>query len=284
MTDSHCHIHFRAYGKDMDEVIKRTQEKGVRMITIGTQSDTSKLGVDVAEKYDGLWCTVGLHPSHTHAHTLHVDEDEAINTREETFDKDYYRKMIQSSSKVVAVGEVGLDFFRLPEDEGEAEKVRVAQESSLRSAMELANEMDLPLVLHVREAHNKMLDLISEFVERGELKKRGVVHCFTGTIDEARAYHELGFFTSFTGIITFQDRKDPTKVTPLQKVVQEVPLEWIMLETDAPYLSPHPGRGKRNEPWRVELVAEKVADLKGVSVSDVVKVTDENADKLFNIG
>ena len=150
--------------------------------------------------------------------------------------------------------------------------------------MELASELDLPLVLHVRDAHEKMLGLIKEFVDRGYLKKRGVVHCFTGTIEEARAYHELGFFTSFTGIITFQDRKDPTKITPLQKVVKEVPLEWMMLETDAPYLSPHPVRGKRNEPWRVELIAAKVAQLKGISISEVEMITDQNANKLFNIG
>jgi TatD DNase family protein len=284
MIDTHCHIHFRAYGDDMDEVIKRTQDRRVRMITIGTQSDTSKDGIKVAEKHEGLWCTVGLHPSHTHAHTLHVDEDESINTREETFDKDFYRDLARSSNKVVAIGEVGLDYFRLPEDLTEAEKVKSAQESSLRSAIELADEIDLPLVLHVRDAHEKMIEIIKEFVDDDRLSRRGVVHCFTGTIEEARAYHGLGFYTSFTGIITFEDRKDPAKVTPLQKVVQDVPLEWLMLETDSPYLTPHPFRGERNEPWRVESIGEKVSFLKGVSIKEVEEVTDSNAKKLFRIG
>lgn len=280
MIDTHCHIHFRGYKDDMEEVIKRTQEKGVRMITIGSQAKNSKEGIAVAEKYDGIWCTVGVHPSHTHHHTLHVDENETIETKEEGFDKDYYRSLIESSDKVVAIGEVGLDYYRLDKD---IEEVKAKQREVLIDALDLADEMRLPLVLHVRDAHADMVALLSSYVGAGKLSRRGVIHCFTGTTDEARAYHEIGFLTSFTGIVTFPDKKDPEAITPLQQTVIDLPLEMIMVETDAPWLTPMPDRGKRNEPWQVIRVAEKIADLKGISIKEVDRVTTANAERLFGI-
>ncbi len=281
MIDTHCHIHFRAFDADMQEVINRTLEKGVKMITIGTQTSTSKTGIEVAEANEGVWCTVGLHPSHTHRQTLHVDENESIETRAEEFDKDYYRELIASSSKVVAIGEVGLDYFRLPELG--AEDVIVSQKVNVNHALELANELDLPVVLHVRDAHDDMQEILEQFTSSGRLKRRGVVHCFTGTLREAVAYHDLGFYTSFTGIVTFKDKKNPSDITPLMAVAKDLPLEWMILETDAPYLAPSPHRGERCEPWMVMSVAEKIAELKEVDVGEVERITDENAKKLFNI-
>ena len=282
MTDTHCHIHFRAYRDDMEDVIKRNHAKGVRMITIGTQAQTSKKAVEAAERY-GLWCTVGLHPSHTHEHTLHEDLDEDIPLNVETFDKEFYRTLIRSSKRVVAVGEVGLDFYRLPDDEPLRASVIDAQTRALETALELAHEENLPVVLHVRDAHEAMQAILKRFTEQGKLVPRGVVHCFTGTLEEARRYHALGFFTSLTGIITFPDRKDFSKMTPIQRMVADLSLEWIMLETDAPYLSPHPYRGQRNEPYRVELVAQKIAELKQIDVKEVERITDKNVKKLFTL-
>ena len=280
MTDTHCHIHFRAYRDDIEEVIKRNQEKSVRMITIGTQAQTSKEAVETAERF-GLWCTVGLHPGHTHEQTLHEDPDENVPMEVETFDKEFYRALVRSSKRVVAVGEVGLDYYRLPSDESSRASVIDTQTRALEAALELADEENLPVVLHVRDAHEAMQNILIGFIEQKKLARRGVVHCFTGTIEEALGYHALGFFTSLTGIITFPDRKDPEKVTPIQRVVASLPLEWIMLETDAPYLSPHPFRGKRNEPYCVELVAQKIAELKQMNVREIERITDENAVKLF---
>ena len=281
MTDSHCHIHFQSYKEDMEEVIARTQTRGVRMITIGTQTSTSKYGIEVAEAHENMWCSVGLHPSHVHRQTIHEDDQEAFNTRAESFDKDYYRELIKSSSKVVAIGEVGLDFFRLP-DIGK-EDVMETQLINVHHALELANETDMPVILHVRDAHAEMVEVLKQYTESGRLERRGVVHCFTGTIEEARAYHDIGFYTSFTGIMTFRDKKDPEKLTPLMEVARDVPLEWMLVETDAPYLTPEPNRGKRNEPWMVIHVAEKIAKLKGVTVEEVERITDENANKLFKL-
>lgn len=283
MIDTHCHIHFRAFKDDMDEAIARSLEVGVRMMTIGTQSDTSRHAVEVAEAHEGVWCAVGVHPSHTHAHTLHVDESETIQTREETFDAEFYGALARSSQKVVAIGEVGLDAYRLPKDEGEAMAVLAAQEHCVRSALNLADEVGLPVVLHVRDAHARMLAILTAYLAEGKLARRGVVHCFTGTVEEARAYHAMGFLTSITGIVTFADKRDPAAMTDLQKTVAALPLEMLMVETDAPYLAPAAHRGKRCEPWMVREVAAKIAQLQDVSVEEVERVTDANAQKLFGI-
>lgn len=268
----------------MDEVIKRTLDEGIRIITVGTQLDTSKKAIEVAEKYEGVYATVGVHPSHTHHHTLHVDENETIETREEKVDHEVYLELVHSSEKVVAIGEVGLDYYRLPKDETEALKVKDRQEEVARAALELADETGKPVVLHVRDAHKEMQKMLKKYVDQGRLKGKGVVHCFTGTLEEARGYHELGFLTSFTGIVTFPDKKNPEKITELQSVAKEVPLEFMMVETDAPYLAPVPHRGKRCEPWMVRFVAQKIAQLKGIDVAEVERITDENAEKLFGIG
>ena len=141
-------------------------------------------------------------------------------------------------------------------------------------------------MIHCRGAHADQLAIIREFLTQGKLVPRGVVHCFTGTLDEAHSYIKLGFFVSFTGVITFPARKDESTVdglTPLQQLIRALPIESIMVETDAPYLTPLPHRGKRNEPAYVRHVAEKIAEIKGMSVEDVAIATNANAEKLFKI-
>ncbi len=281
MIDTHCHLHFRAYDDDRDEVIARMRERHVRAITIGTNKETSQGAVELASKHSDMWCTVGLHPAHTHRATLHADAQETVDVGVEAFD-DAYRALAVSSQKVVAIGEVGLDYYRLPEG-AMAREVKHAQEETLQGAIALANACSLPLVLHVRDAHARMQEILHNEIARGNLKRRGVVHCFTGTQEEALAYHALGFLTSFTGIVTFSDKKHPEQLTAIQHVALTVPLSMMMLETDAPYLAPEPHRGKRNEPVYVCEVAAKIAQLKGVSIEEVESATDENAEKLFTL-
>jgi len=307
MIDTHCHVHFNAYKDDMDEVIKRSLEKGVFMITVGTQKDTSRNGLDVAEKYDGLWASIGLHPNHTCEQTF-FDDDELppeeqatpkIQTRCEGFDLDYYRDLAQHP-KCVAIGECGLDYYRIPES-ANREEVIEKQKRELCKQFDLASEVHLPVIIHCRDAHTDQAEIIREYIENGKLTRRGVVHCFTGTREEAQAYIEMGFFISFTGIITFPPRKSDAPsallrsatggrassgnihLSPIQKVVQDLPLGSILIETDAPYLTPEPHRGERNEPWMVRFVAEKIAALKGISAAEVDRVTTENAKRLFQI-
>ncbi len=270
--DSHCHVHFRAYDGDMDTVIKQTLEAGVFMITVGTQKDTSRMGLEVAERYDGVWATVGLHPNHlTKQEFFDEDELDPVKTREETFDMNIYRELAKHP-KCVAIGECGLDYYRIPEGI-DVEMVKEKQRATVRAHFDLATELNLPVSIHCRDAYGEQAQMIREYTEFGKLERRGVIHCFTGTESEARAFIDLGFFISFSGIVTFGKN--------LQEVARALPLEKLLIETDAPYLTPAPDRGKRNEPWRVKYVAEKIAELKGVSVEEVARVTTENAERLF---
>lgn len=290
MIDTHCHVHFNAFKEDMDEVIRRTLEKGVFMVTVGTQATTSANGLKVAEKYEGVWATVGLHPNHLCEQEF-FDEQELSNgtkvpgnpikTRCETFDHATYLELARHP-KCVAIGECGLDYYRLPENVDREETI-AKQKVTVRQHFDLAHEVGLPVVIHCRDAHADQQAIIREYVEAGKLQRRGVIHCFTGTIEEAKVYVELGFLISFTGVITFPPRKTEGPISPLQTVVRDLPLEHMMVETDSPYLTPVPHRGERNEPWMVQFVAAKISELKKVSLEEVGRVTTENAKRLFGI-
>ncbi|MBI4438239.1 TatD family hydrolase [Candidatus Uhrbacteria bacterium] len=272
--DSHCHVHFRAYDADMDEVIKRTLAAGVFLITVGTQKDTSRHGLEVAARYEGMWATVGLHPNHlTKQEFLDEAELEPVKTREETFDMEVYRELARHP-KCVAIGETGLDYYRIPES-ADVAQVKEKQRATVRAHFDLASEANLPVSIHCRDAYGEQASLIAEYVQAGKLARRGVIHCFTGTAEEARAFIELGFLISFSGIVTFSKN--------VQATARALPLESLLIETDSPYLTPAPNRGGRNEPWRVKDVARKLAELKGVSVEDVARVTTANAQNLFRL-
>ena len=285
LIDTHCHVHFHAFKEDMEAVIQRSLASGVAMITVGTQKDTSRKALEVAEAHDGVWASVGEHPSHLHAQAFH-DSDEApetadVKTRHEEFDSAVYLEMAKHP-KCVAIGECGLDYYHLPENLPR-EEVIAKQKEVTRAHFNIAEATGKPLIIHCRDAHADQAEIIEEYVKAGKLAKRGVIHCYTGTLAEARRYLDLGFLISFTGIITFPPRKNEGGVSPLQKVVQAIPLEKIMVETDAPYLAPVPRRGKRNEPAFVEAVARKIAELKGISAEDVARITTKNAENLFGI-
>jgi TatD DNase family protein len=274
MFDSHCHVHFNAYKEDMDEVIKRTLDKGVFMITVGTQESTSKYGLEVAQRYEGMWATVGLHPNHTVKQSF-VDDQElsTVKTRAELFDMDYYRELVKHP-KCVALGETGLDYYRLSEEFDKDEQIRV-QKETVQAHIDLATEAGLPVVIHCRDAYVEQAALLKSSIDAGKLEKLGVIHCFTGTMEEAQLFLEMGFYISFSGIVTFAKE--------LMEVAREVPLDRMLIETDSPYLTPVPDRGKRNEPWRVEYVAQKIAELKGVSVEEVQEATMANTRRVFGI-
>lgn len=246
--DSHCHPQFPQYESDREEVVKRSLDGGVFMICVGTDLETSKKGIELAGKYDGIWATVGLHPND--------------NSNEE-FEPEVYRELL-AIEKVVGFGEIGLDYYRTAKKEDqERQKQRFIEQ------LGLATKSGKPVVLHCRDAHQDMLGILSSSF-------RGVVHSFTGTLEEAKKYLDLGFYLGFNGILTFTGQYDET--------VRYAPLERILLETDAPYLAPVPFRGKRNEPLYVKHVAEKVAELKGLDYDEVERQTFENAKGLFGIG
>lgn len=286
LVDTHSHAHFRAFRGSEKEVIRRSLDAGVWMNLVGTQKDTSKAAITFAEQFDaGVYATIGLHP--THLHSTHIDEDEVeMQTREETFDIAFYRELAKSK-KVVAIGEMGLEYYRLADvvqQKGITEdEIKQKQQEVFRQAVELAAELDLPIIIHCRDAHEDAQAIIREAQAKHGAKVRGVVHCYTSDWERARPYlEELGFMISFTGIITFEIKKSSRDATEaLLDVVRKAPLDRIMVETDCPYLSPAPHRGERNEPSYVRFVAEKVATLKDISFDEVAKQTTENAFTLF---
>ncbi|MBP9827902.1 TatD family hydrolase [Patescibacteria group bacterium] len=285
LIDTHCHVHFQAYKEDMDAVVERALKSSVGMITVGTQSTTSANGIKLAERYDGVWAAVGLHPNHLHAQEFE-DENELppgvtadqhdsvkVKTRAERFDPEYYRPLVVHP-KVVAVGEFGLDYYRLPPNV-DIETLKADQMESVRTQLTFASDAGKPVVIHCRDAHADQARLLREEIDRGGLKRRGVVHCFTGTDAEASAYRDIGFYVSFTGIVAFGKN--------VMEAAKNVPLEQMLIETDSPYLTPPPHRGKRNEPSYVRFVAEKIAEIKGIPVAKVAEVTTENAVRLFGL-
>ncbi len=281
LIDTHCHVHFQAYKNDMDEVVKRTLDADIGMITVGTQSSTSKSAIKLAERYDGVWATIGLHPNHLHKQEF-FDNDELppnehvtskIKTRSEKFDPKYYRELAEHP-KVVAVGEFGLDYYRIP-PEVNREQMIDDQKASVRAQLQFASEIGKPVVVHCRDAHEDQFAILKEEIDRGGLARRGVIHCFTGSAEDAERYHSIGFLVSITGIVTFA--KD------LQETVKKIPLEQVMVETDAPYISPVPHRGKRNEPAYVKFISEKIAELHDATIDRVAEISTNNAIELFGL-
>ncbi len=282
LVDYHAHVNFSAFQNDADEVIKRALTGGVFMILIGSQIDTSSRAVKMAGQYEkGVWAAIGLHPIHLEKTTRDEEESHFIS-RAEVFDPAAYRALGQNT-KVVAVGECGLDYFHLPSDVPIAQ-VKIKQHTTFRQHLDLADALDLPLILHCRgsvndpsDAYRDMLGILGEYVAALKIKRRGAIHCFVSTLDIAQQFLALGFHIGFTGVITFEKKG----VGPYDEVIRNVPLERILVETDCPYLAPHPMRGKRNEPLYVRYVVEKIAQVKNMSAEKVETQLFANTGQVF---
>lgn len=281
MFDTHAHLNFKDYEKDLDEVVRRTLAGKTGMINVGSQYSTSQRAVKIANQYEKkVYASIGLHPIHLGQEKFKekVDENEIIEfqPRFEKFDKIKYLELGRNK-KVVAVGEIGLDYFHNKEN-------KELQKEVFSEQIDLATELDLPIIIHCRDenfdekktAHNDLAKILREKKEEFGKKLRGVVHCFSGGMKEAENYVALGFYLGFNGIVTFSKDYD--------EVLKKVDMANILLETDCPYLTPIPFRGRRNEPLFVRYVAEKIADLKGISLGEVEKITDENAKEVFGVG
>jgi TatD DNase family protein len=246
--DIHAHVNFPEYDLDRDEVVKRAKGSNTWMINVGTDEESSKKAVELAEKYsEGVYAIIGLHPND-----------------KEIFNKDFY-KTLAKSPKVVGIGECGLDYFR---SETEGDKVR--QMEVFKAQIELSIEVNKPLMLHIRNAYGDAISVLKQYP-----KARGNVHFFAGNIAEAKEFIDLGFTLSFTGVITFAKE--------YIELVKFVSLDKILSETDCPYVTPAPHRGKRNEPFYVNEVVKKIAEIKGESLEKVQKQLVENARHLFGV-
>lgn len=267
LIDSHSHPQFPQYDQDRDEMLSRAFNADIAMIAVGTDYEMSAKAVALANQYEGIWVSVGLHPN---------------DNLQEKLDLDLYRKLAQDP-KVIAIGEVGLDFYRTTGEENLA-----FQKERFVKFLELSVEIGKPLIMHCREAYTEMLEMLDGAAKLfGADKIRGVIHSFTSAWETAQEFLERGFYLGFNGIITFppslkaSEGRVPTH--SLEEVVKNIPLEKLLLETDAPYLSPVPHRGQRNESSYLGFVAEKVAQLRGVPIEEIAKATTENCKTLFGL-
>ncbi|HVU75319.1 MAG TPA: TatD family hydrolase [Candidatus Paceibacterota bacterium] len=265
--DAHTHLNFVAYKDDREEAIARAKDAGVGMNVVGTQLDTSKDAVALAETHDTVWATIGLHPIHT-SKSYHDEKElgeggKEFTSRGEVFDASAYLE-IGKSEKVVAIGECGLDYYRIDESTKETQiKAFVEQ-------IEVANTLDKPLMLHIRNAYDDALEVL-----KVHAKVRGDVHFFAGDWDIAKQFLDLGFTLSFTGVLTFTHDYD--------EIVKNTPLDMLLSETDAPYITPVPFRGKRNESAYIPYIVEKIAEIRGEDTEKVAAQLLENARRVFKI-
>ena len=275
MIDTHAHVNFAAFKSDFDEVMKRAIKKNIVVINVGSQYTTSQRAVKMTEKFENTYAAVALHPVHIKERKIfeEVDKDEKVEmiSRAEQFDYDKYFQLAKSSSKVVAIGETGLDYFHLEDDDRDEQIEK--QKILFRQHIDLANDLDLPMIIHCREAYDELLVEL----KAKPAQKKGIIHSFLGAIEQANEFIDMGYYIGVNGIITFKKAED------LVEVIKKVPADKIVTETDCPYLTPVPFRGKRNEPAYVEYVLEKIAEIKGMPIKEFAQIVDHNARKLFQI-
>ncbi|MBD3282479.1 MAG: YchF/TatD family DNA exonuclease [Candidatus Portnoybacteria bacterium] len=253
LIDTHCHLNFKDYDNDREQIIGRCLDNNVWIINVGVNKETSRQVIELAEKYkEGVYASIAVHPHN-------IDKEE--------FKSEEYKKLAKNK-KVVAIGETGLDYMFC---ENNKEQQELQKEIFIKH-IKLAHQIDKPLIIHSRRLFPEILEIIKDNKQHNP---RGVLHCYMGRWSYAKEYLDLGFYISFTGLITYARDYD--------KVIRNTPLDRILIETDAPYLSPEPYRNKRNNPIYVKHVAEQIAKTKEVSFEKVAEQTTKNAKELFKI-
>ena len=251
--DTHAHMDDRAFDADRSALLTQLPARGIALVmNPGCSLDSSRAAVALAGQYDYLYAAVGSHP------------DAADEVNEETLAQ--YRLLAQSSAKVRAIGEIGLDYHY-------EDIPREIQQRAFRAQLVLARELKLPVIVHEREAHEDGMKIVEEFPD-----VTGVFHCYSGSLEMAKVLIRRGWYIGFGGVLTFKNARKAVEAA------SQIPLERIVLETDCPYMSPEPFRGRRNDPGRLHLVAEKLAQLRGISVAEIENITLENGKKLYRIG
>ncbi|MEK7642680.1 MAG: TatD family hydrolase [Patescibacteria group bacterium] len=269
--DIHCHLDFPDYDKDRDGVFARMVDKQVGVITIGTDLESSKRAVEIAEENENVWACIGIHPNEG-APSLVIREGLSEVRGDELFSAEEFQTLVQNP-KVVAIGECGLDYFRI-KDESEKD----IQKKLFIEQIEFALKHNKPLMLHCRNSYDDVLDILESYKEAAgpEAEKlRGNAHFFAGDIEQAKRFLDLGFSMSFTGVITFTHDYD--------EVIKYLPMNAIMSETDAPFVAPVPYRGKRNEPPYVIEVVKKIAEIKGIDKAFCRETILQNAKNMFGL-
>lgn len=250
LIDTHCHLNFKDFDIDREKIIGQCLTKDIWVINVGVDYKTSQEVIELAEKYDrGIYATISIHPH---------------NVDKEKFNANKFKELAKSS-KVVAIGETGLDYMFCENDK----KIQELQKGVFIQHLELAKELSKPVIIHSRRLFPEILEIVKKH------PVKGVLHCYMGRWSYAEEYLKLGFYIGFTGLITYARDYD--------KVIKNTPLDRILIETDAPYLTPILHRGERNLPQYVKYVAEKIAEIRKISFEKVAEQTTSNAKKLFNI-
>ena len=252
LFDTHAHMNDPAFDEDREEILRTLPEKGVHlMVNIGCSLASSRDCVEMANRYPHVYATVGSHPDS-------ADEVNDVVLEE-------YRKLCKLNPKVKAIGEIGLDYYY-------EDIPREVQKKAFIMQMELARELDLPVIVHERDAHEDGMQVVRDFPD-----VTGVFHCYSGSAEMARQLVDKGWYIGFTGVLTFKNARKSVEVAA------SIPLERIVLETDCPYMSPEPFRGKRNDPGKIYRMAERLAEIRGLSVEEIRRITTENEKKLYRI-
>lgn len=249
-VDVHAHLDDEAFDDDREQVLKSIEAAGIIVINAGSDLATSRFSVELAEKHEFIYACVGVHPHEAHK-----------------VQKDYIKELekLAKSPKVLGIGEIGLDYYYDFSDKKIQKKIFLEQ-------LELAKGLELPVVIHDRDAHQDTLDIL-----RRSRPDRGLMHCYSGSLEMAEEFIRLGFYFSFGGVISFKNAKKP------KEVASKLPLDRILLETDCPYLTPEPYRGKRNDSTKIPVIAEQLAELRQLSASEIKKAAYSNFTRLFNL-
>ena len=261
MIDSHAHIDFPDFNKDREEVLARARQQGVdTIITVGTDLSSSRFSLQIAREHKEVFTTVGFHPHNASK----LQEDDLRQLAE-----------LAEEAKVVAIGEIGLDFYR-------NSSPRQQQLEAFQQQLDLAAELGMPVVIHCRQAHKETLDILSRWVETisplaNNGRPLGVLHCFSGDISLAERYIEMGFLISLPGSVTYPSAQDKVEVA------RWIPLDKLLVETDSPFLTPQLYRGRRNEPSYIPLIVDRIAQIKGLSVETMAQATAANTVSLFQL-
>jgi TatD DNase family protein len=259
MIDTHAHLDFKEFDGMRDDIISRFFDaQGEAIINVGCDMPSSERSVELSDRYEKIFAAVGIHP-----HDADSATEENLNKLEDML----------MHRKTVAMGEIGMDLFRQPFCDP------AVQEDAFRKQLELADLHDRPIIIHCREAYAEVLDVLKSYKTS---EWRGVLHCFTASPSVAQEFIELGFHISFTGVITYY-KKDSPDESFLIDTLESMPLERLMVETDAPYLSPVPHRGDLNEPLFVRYVIDKISELRNMPAEEIKRITSENARNLFGI-
>src|SRR3972149_10798254 len=270
MVDTHCHLNFHAFDKDVDEVAKRAFDAGVRaIVNVGTSIPSSRKAIELAHKYDNMYAIVGIHPHHA---------DKADVEFEGEIQKDWFENLrrLAKEEKVIGIGETGLDYHYY-ESNGIVDKK--LQKDAFRKQIELSIELKLPLQIHNRQAGEDVVSILSEYRTKFQ-DPPGMFHCFAGTFDVLQEALEMGFYIGFDGNITYKGIAKGETVE-LSELAKSTPLDRLLVETDAPFLTPMPFRGRRNEPKNVIIVGQYLANLKSVSFSEFATIVDNNVRRVF---